>query len=72
MSTATLSRQQVVRIPRSLRRAVRWTLVTLAAVVAVPVLTALVVGVLGISVSATPWRGPIAQAATQALGRQVT
>ena len=72
MSTATLSRHQVVRIPRSLRRAVRWTLVSLATVIAVPVLAALVIGVLGISVSAAPWRGPIAQAATQALGRQVT
>ena len=50
----------------------RWTLVSLATVIAVPVLAALVIGVLGISVSAAPWRGPIAQAATQALGRQVT
>ncbi len=50
----------------------RWTLISLAAVVAVPMLTGLVIGVLGISISAAPWRGAIAQAASQALGRQVT
>ncbi len=72
MSTATLSRYQAVRIPRFLRPAVRWTLISLAAVVAVPVLSGLVVGVLGISISAAPWRGPIGQAASLALGRQVT
>ena len=59
-------------VARSLRGVLRWTLISLAAVIAVPVLTALVVGVLGIIVSAAPWRGPIAQAATEALGRQVT
>jgi AsmA family protein len=72
MSTATLSRYQAVRVPRFLRRAVRWTLVSLAAVVAVPALTGLVISVLGISISAAPWRGAIAQAASEALGRQVT
>ena len=71
MSTATLS-DQVVRVPLSLRRGLRWTLISLAALAAMPVLTGLVVGALGISISAAPWRGPIAQAATQALGRQVT
>ncbi|HTS55038.1 MAG TPA: AsmA family protein, partial [Burkholderiales bacterium] len=39
---------------------------------AIPLLTVAVVISLGISISAGHWRGPIAQAVTQALGRQVT
>ena len=45
------------------------SMAVLAAVVAVPVLSGLVVGVLGIPISAAPWRGMIAQAASQAKKR---
>ena len=63
---------RIVHFPRSLRRTLRWTLISLAAVIALPLLTGLVVGGLGISISAGHWRGPIAHAISQALGRQVT
>ncbi len=50
----------------------RWTVLSLAALTAMLVLTVVLVSALGISVTAARWRGPIAHAATQALGRQVT
>jgi AsmA family protein len=70
MSTTTRS-DPIVRVPGSLRRGLRWTLISLAALAAILVLAGLAVGALGIGISAAHWRGPIANAATQALGRQV-
>jgi uncharacterized protein involved in outer membrane biogenesis len=45
---------------------------SIAALTAMLVLATVAVSALGISLSAAHWRGPIAKAATQALGRQVT
>jgi uncharacterized protein involved in outer membrane biogenesis len=52
-------------------RALRWSLLALVALVALPLLTAVVVAWLEISINVAPWRDRIARAASEALGREV-
>src|ERR1700674_5102193 len=54
------------------RKILRWSLIGVAALVGLVVAVPLFAALYGISVSAAPWRSSIAQAATQALGREVT
>jgi AsmA family protein len=54
------------------RRIVRWSLAGTAALVCLLLATMLTIGLFEISVSAGPWRGSIARAASHVLGRGVT
>ena len=56
----------------TLRRVLRWTGISLAVLLAIPLLVIAAVSWFGISVNGAHWRAPIAQAATAALGRQVS
>jgi hypothetical protein len=54
------------------RRVLRWILVAIAVLLLLPPLAAVLIAWLEISISAGPWRGTIARAASDALGREVT
>lgn len=54
------------------RKLLRWSLYGVAALVGLVIAVPLFAALYGISVSAAPWRSSIAQAATRALGREVT
>ncbi len=54
------------------RKILRWSLFGVAALVGLVIAVPLFAALFGISVSAAPWRSSIAQAARQALGREVT
>src|SRR5215831_19506914 len=65
--TRLLPESLPILVARSVRKVLRWALISLAVVIAVLTLPAAVVSVLGISISAAPWRASIAHAASQAL-----
>ncbi len=54
------------------RKVLRWSLIGVAALIGMVVAAPVIVSLLQISISAAPWRGRIAHAITQALGREVT
>jgi hypothetical protein len=58
--------------PTRRRRILRWILVAVAVLLLLPPLAAVLIAWLEISISAGPWRGTIARAASDALGREVT
>ena len=62
---------RAIRFPPAATRALRWTLIALAALILVPVLVAFLIAWLEISISAGPWRDRIGGAATEMLGREV-
>ena len=54
------------------RKALRWSLIGAGALVVLFIALPLLAALIGITISAAPWRASIAQAATDALGRAVT
>jgi len=59
-------------LPSSARRALRWILIALALIVALPLVAAAFVATFEISLSAGPWRDRLGEAASKRLGRTVT
>ena len=63
---------QLVRAPRTFWKVLRWTALSLAVLLGLLIGVPLIVALLGISISAAPWRGSIADTASQTLGRTVS
>ena len=55
----------------TLRKVLRWTLIGLLALFLLPILAAVVIASLDVSISVAPWRNAIARAASEAIGRDV-
>ena len=68
----SISSDRTVPLLRTLRRVLRWTGISLAVLLAIPLVVVAAVSWFGIPVNGAHWRAPIAQTATAALGRQVS
>ena len=62
---------RAIRLPVAAARALRWTLIALAALIVTPLLIALLIAWQEISISAGPWRDRIGGMLTGILGREV-
>ncbi|MCW5622220.1 MAG: AsmA family protein [Burkholderiales bacterium] len=61
-----------MKLPAAVRRALRWSLIAIALLIALPIVAAVFIASFEISLSAGPWRDRLGEAASKALGRRVT